>query len=178
MLKFVKLNDSEKNTDFAKILFESAFPPEERPTFENMRSRPDEEFQFNVIEDDGKPVGILSFWDFGEFAYIEHFAIDEALRNNGLGSKTLKTLKESVFPEKEMILEVEPPENETAKHRIAFYERNGFFCNTGFEYTQPPYGKGMEPVPMLVMSRNRLAATQLRKFTETLYQKVYHTHAV
>lgn len=178
MINLVKTDKSERYTEFAKKLFESAFPPEERPGFETMKNRTDKEFRFNIIECDGNPVGILSFWDFEQFVYIEHFAIEETLRNRTLGSNTLKLLKESVFPVKEMILEVEMPDNETARHRISFYERNGFFSNSGFAYLQPPYRKGTESVPMTIMSRNRLQDTQLQEFKKILYRKVYHSDVI
>ena len=178
MIQLTNYTISDTYTNFAKILLESAFPPDERPSFETLKNRTDKEFHFNVIENDGKLVGILSFWEFEKFVYIEHFAIDKALRNNRLGSQVLSFFTEQKFPNKEIIFEVELPENQTAKQRITFYERNGFFCHTDFNYQQPPYEQGLDFVSMLIMSRNELQISQLQEFTKTLYQKVYHADYV
>ena len=48
---------------------------------------------------DDTPVGLITYWDFGHFYYIEHFAIDPAQRNGGSWKERTKpfmpTLKTS-----------------------------------------------------------------------------------
>ncbi|MBR7146301.1 MAG: GNAT family N-acetyltransferase, partial [Oscillospiraceae bacterium] len=52
------------------------------------------------------------------------FAVREDCRGSGIGSELLDELI-GTLPHP-ICLEVEPPETEIAKRRIAFYERNGF----------------------------------------------------
>ena len=92
MIDFEPLSES-RHHHFAKELFESAFPEEERPPFSSLEDR-DERFHFLVASLDDEPLGILTYWVFEEFAYIEHFAIDKDFRNRGLGKATYHGKKE------------------------------------------------------------------------------------
>ena len=71
--------------------------------------------------------GFLAVWEFESFIYIEHFAVDPALRNSGTGSAMLQELVKQY--QKPICLEVELPEDELTRRRIGFYERNGFVFN-------------------------------------------------
>ena len=90
MIQLTDLSQSD-HTHFAKDLFESAFPDEERPPFGELKHRNTALFHFmvatNQTDDGDDPVGILTYWTFDEFVYIEHFAIAEELRNQGLGKQ-------------------------------------------------------------------------------------------
>lgn len=88
----------------------------------------------------------------GYFAYIEHFAVDPAYRNGGLGSLMLTELVKTVG--KMICLEVEPPEDAVTRSRIEFYEANGFYLNE-YPYIQPPFAEGYDEIPLMIMTSYR-----------------------
>ncbi len=126
-----------------------AFPYEER------RDEVDEkkcflksQFNFCEITDENKSVGLIVFWVFNKFLFVEHIAINKEIRSKGYGSKTFELLKTQYnLP---IILEAESPETEMQKKRIKFYENLGFKVNS-YDYTQPSYHNA-ECVPLLVLS--------------------------
>lgn len=115
--------------------------------------------------------GFLAVWEFESFTYIEHFAVDPALRNSGTGSAMLQELVRKY--QKQICLEVELPEDELTRRRIGFYERNGFVFNE-YPYIQPPISKGKSPVPLRIMTyRNEITREEFQKMKEILYRRVY-----
>ncbi len=92
-----------------------------------------------TLKEDNKIKGILSYYDGGEFTFIDsYFAIDGNQKGKGLGSKMLKYFLEMI--NKQVILEVEHPEDEQSQRRIIFYERNGLILNDQYDYYVPPVG--------------------------------------
>lgn len=138
----------EKFSSVYKRLID-AFPYEER------RDEVDEkkcflksQFNFCEITDGGESVGLIVFWVFESFLFVEHIAINKEIRSKGYGSKTIDLIKSKYnLP---IILEAEAPLTETQKKRIKFYENLGFKVNS-YDYTQPSYHNA-ESVPLLVLS--------------------------
>lgn len=130
-----------------------AFPYEER------RDESDEQkcflkkqFNFCEITDDGESVGLIVFWVFEKFLFIEHIAINEEIRSKGYGSRTIELIKTKYnLP---IVLEAEFPETEMQKKRIKFYENLGFKVNS-YSYTQPSYHNA-ESVPLQILSFPKL----------------------
>jgi GNAT superfamily N-acetyltransferase len=148
-----------------------AFPYEER------RDESDEEkcflkkeFNFCEITDDGENVGLIVFWLFSEFLFVEHIAINKEVRSKGYGSKTIEVLKEKYnLP---IILEAEAPKTETQKKRIKFYENLGFNVNP-YDYTQQSY-HASEGVPLLILSFPEvLSRSEFDEFFRTTRDVVY-----
>ena len=135
-----------EDADFAaaRDLYLSAFPREERREvcyWERLASARSDTFRIRGIYDcrDGRPLwaGFISTWCFGRFTYVEHFATAPGLRGGGIGTTALHLLHRAEGG-RPIVLEVEPPATETARRRIAFYERNGFSLCTR-AYVQPSY---------------------------------------
>jgi len=170
MIEFEPLSES-RHHHFAKELFESAFPEEERPPFSSLEDR-DERFHFLVASLDDEPLGILTYWVFEEFAYIEHFAIDREFRNRGLGKATMLAFL-SQYPD-QVVLETELPSTEVADHRLEFYTDLGFTRNPQ-EYWQPSYrGKNKLVLQMIIMSKYELDDGEFDEMRDILYREVYH----
>lgn len=110
---------------FMEELLTAAFPPEEYRELGELRrltcGRP--VFHNNLICDDDRPVGLVTFWDFGDFHYIEHFATLPAMRNKGYGHRVLELLGERLRTP--LVLEAELPVEELARRRVGFYARQG-----------------------------------------------------
>lgn len=171
MIHFVELSESG-HTHFAKELFEKAFPEEERPPFATVRDREQENFHFLVatLEDD-EPVGILTYWTFEEFAYVEHFAIANQYRNMGFGKACMLNLMNQ-YPD-QLVLEIELPNTEQAESRLEFYSDLGLTQNPQ-EYIQPSYYGNRLEVPMLIMSKYELDDEEFEEMRQILYKEVYN----
>ena len=116
------------------------------------------------------PIGLLTTWHFETFVYIEHFAIDPALRSQGYGTEALKTFISK--QEKPIILEAEPPTDDITRRRIGFYQRNGLTMYD-FPYIQPAYTPESKPVELRLMGTLNTNVTPLTLISSTLYRTVY-----
>ncbi len=143
----------EEDLWYAERLYLSSFPEAERREVSDWIaytwSKP--EFRNNIIEYSGSKVGFVSFWDLGDFIYVEHFATDAAVRGKGIGGRAIETLCGAAG--KPVVLEVELPEDELSRRRVVFYERHGFrLCEK--KYVQPPYRAGGNELEMKIMWSN------------------------
>lgn len=171
MIEFQPLSDSG-HQHFAKKLFETAFPYEERPSFSVAENRDQDNFHFLVITLDGEePIGIFTYWTFETFTYIEHFAIGKEYRGKGLGRASF--LDFMVQHPDQIVLEIEMPDNEVAERRLEFYSDMGFVRNAQ-DYMQPSYHKRELVLPMLIMSKYELSDDDFEDVKRILYREVYH----
>ena len=132
MIQLTDLSQSD-HPHFAKDLFESAFPDEERPPF-------------------------------------GHFAIDEDLRNQGLGKAVfLNFLSQQT---QQVVLEVEHPHDEISEHRIEFYASMGLYSNPQ-DYLQPSYHGDQVTVPMIIMTKYEIDDEEFDEIRDILYREVY-----
>lgn len=162
--------------DYMENLIIASFPPEEYRKLEELRNYTDTKtiFHNNIILQDEAPIGLITYWDFDAFCYIEHFAIAPHLRNGGYGKEALNHLCKIL--ERPIVLEVEIPEEEMAKRRIGFYQRQGFILWEK-PYQQPPYKAGDDYLPLYLMAYGNL---QCDKDYETvrvcIYREVYNVN--
>ncbi len=161
-----------KDFDEVFSIMEESFPKDEyRSREKQMALLSVPEYHLCCKRVSGKIAGFLAFWDLGEVLFIEHFAVKKELRGKGLGKEMLSEL----FSEKKVgfCLEVELPENEIARRRIAFYERMGLHFHD-FPYLQPSMDEGREPVPLRIMTNTpQLSADDFENLRNLLYKKIY-----
>lgn len=175
MIQFTEIKTTHPRYPFVEGLLHSAFPEEERRDDEQQRNYTNHHPKFHccLLTDDGSPIGILTYWDFTEFVYIEHFAIHESVRNGGYGGLALRTfLQKTVRP---VVLEVEMPriKGDITHRRIAFYRRNGFSLRR-MAYKQPPYREGDAWLPMKLMSSSQAKWLGMaERVRDTLHREVY-----
>lgn len=158
---------------FVEALMVRSFPPEEYRDLEELRRFTERNMLFcnNIVCDGAEPVGLVTWWNFGEFRYVEHLAMSPELRNGGYGGAVLELLQ-SLLPGP-VVLEVEIPEEEMAVRRVEFYRRHGFVL-WGSEYMQPPYRRGDEPLPMRLMVRGDLdCGRDFDTVRGLIYREVY-----
>lgn len=164
-----KLDISEFDEMFS--IMKTSFPLDEYRPYDEQKALFENEYYSVFVKKDEKIKGFIAVWDFPEILFVEHFAVNPNYRNQGIGAKILKEVTR-LF-DKPVCLEVEPPENETTKRRIGFYERNGFYLND-YPYIQPPISKGKNPVPLMIMSSGKeLSQTEFHIIKERLYHSVY-----
>lgn len=158
---------------FMESLLVQAFPVEEYRPLEELRTLTEEESRFHnhVIVDAGIPVGLITYWDFGDFHYVEHFAVAPELRNGGMGARVLACVKERLSTP--IVLEVEMPVEEMARRRVGFYGRQGFVLWEN-AYVQPPYRPGGDSLPMRLMVCGDLRSDRdFHRIEKTIHREVY-----
>lgn len=158
-----------------KKLYCNSFPPEERRAWNDIERRLSVEkspYNIEVILNGGEFAGFISWWQFADFCYVEHFAIEPAMRGMKIGARAISQFIENrAIP---IVLEVELPESgEMARRRIAFYSRNGFTAHADFEYIQPSYGEGLPSVPLMLMTAGTSTHVDLKQISRQLHEVVY-----
>ena len=159
--------------DQVEQTYNEAFPEAERRDFALVRQLIANEpaFQLRVFYREGIYVGFLTHWQFEDFRYVEHFAIDPSARNGGIGGAALRLFLAS--QEDAVVLEVELPEDELTRRRVGFYERQGFRLDSQ-RYIQPPYRLGGVSLELRLMTYGPLDLSQrFAEVRDALYQKVY-----
>lgn len=118
--------------DLARMqrLYESAFPANERRPFEALLSGFDGQGELLALYHEGCFAGFISLLTCADITHILYFAIEEALRNRGLGSAALACIKR-LKPGQRLIADLEAPLHDAPNRaqrlrRRAFYQRAGF----------------------------------------------------
>lgn len=129
-------------------------------------------YQVLTLKDNDQIVGIMSFYQHDDFRFIDYFAIDGSLKGKGMGSKMLKYFIN--LDDKMVILEVEHPEDEQSKRRIAFYQRNGLYLNDQFEYFVPPVRNLKHRLYFhLMSSKRKINNIEFEKYYPQILKMVY-----
>lgn len=167
-MELIKVDISDFDIIFQ--IMDKSFPNSEMRTYDGQR-KVFEKSEYNVIMNEEK-TAFIAFWHFKEAIYIEHFAVGESSRGNGIGAdmlrKFLQMFKGKVF------LEAEPPVEKIAKRRIGFYERMGFVLNP-YYYLQPPYRQHEEPIQLKIMTYGEeINPKQFDEYKKILYNHVYN----
>ncbi len=157
---------------FAERTLTALFPHEEYRDLTEWRDyvAHREAFRLLVAVVDELPMGLLSYWDFGSFLYIEHLGVAPDRQAQGVGTRLLRTFQQTVA--QPIILEVELPDDEPTRRRVAFYERLGFRL-WAHPYTQPPYRKGDSPIPMRLMGHGWADESRFEEVRNQIYRAVY-----
>ena len=164
-----------ENSDFDSFfeLMSEAFPSIERRSYENQKELLYEDL-YNIVinkDKDNNINGFIANWQFNDFNFIEHFAVNNKMRGHGLGTLMLQDYLNKC--NKPIFLEVELPENDISKRRIKFYKQFGFHLND-FDYLQPPMQKQHDFLPLKVMSYpKRVNEAEFIKFRNIVYDRVY-----
>lgn len=164
-----------KKGEFAGVygIMEKSFPDDERRNKKEQRALLDEEgYTIYILPDEDDSIkGFIAVWQFEDFGYIEHFAVDEKYRCMGLGSVMLSEAVKKLG--KMVCLEVEPPCGGMTARRVGFYERNGFVLND-YPYIQPAFSPEKKAIPLKIMTYGRAVdEAEFEKIKNTLYKRVY-----
>ncbi len=128
-------------------------------------------YRLYMQREQGNLAGFLAAWEFSSFRFIEHLAVDPALRGNGLGKTMVQEYL--AYDNRPVFLEVELPKTALAQRRIRFYQRVGLRLNT-FEYFQQPLRAGDSPMPLLIMSwPDPVTEQSFAPYKRVIYRQVY-----
>lgn len=153
--------------------YNDSFPEVERRDFALVRDLLSDEPRFIIyaLLKNDEYVGFITRWTFENFAYSEHFAIDAAARNGGIGAKAMEQFL--AICGAPIVIEVEAPEDEMSRRRIGFYERLGFVLDSHV-YHQPPYRQGGDGLEMRLMSYGQInLSDSFDKVKQIIYENVY-----
>lgn len=131
-------------------LYEASFPSfEQRSERDYVEALRDERFHAETVWDADRFVGLVFWWLADEgYVYLEHLAVDPALRGKSYGARILRDLCTRMG---RVWLEIDPPVDEISCRRRGFYARNGFFYNE-YDYFHPSYQRPPHPHRLMVMS--------------------------
>lgn len=163
-------------------IYEASFPLEERDPVERianamrrkqeMNRDPGHISHFLAAVDTGRVIGLVmySYYKKERLGFLFYMAIHLDLRGQGLGSwmfqQTLHRLEKDADalagePPIGMFWEVERPHDATneaerilRERRIRFYQRNGAVLMDWIDFTAPPLGEDLPPVPYYLMFRS------------------------
>ena len=159
----------------ATTLYMNSFPECERRELREwtaLLTQSNKSFMVYAIKAQNNFTGFISCWDFDDFIYVEHFAIDPSTRGNGIGGTAIQALA-AHYSTQPLVLEVEPPTNDIAIRRIHFYERQGFFISNT-PYLQPPYRKGDEWFELKLMCTDiHFLDQNIETIQQIIYKNVY-----
>lgn len=166
----------ETTSAFERVfpILQEAFPITELRTKQKQKELlQDPLYRLYAIQNEAlEDVGVLAFWELEQdWIYMEHFAILPEKRNGGFGGLVLDRFLDQI--EKNVVLEVEVPEDTLTKRRVAFYERHGFYFNT-YPYIQPPMREGQKAIPLRFMTRpSKIDLDTYERYRLCIHQKVY-----
>ena len=170
---------SDKGWREAASLYREAFPAKEiRSEADHLRALQEPRFEADGIWLEEEFAGLLYFWRFREWYYIEHLAGNPGLRGQQIGSRAL----EAFCRNRQVILEIDPPEDETSIRRLHFYQRLGFVENPQ-HYLHPSFQRPFETHRLVLLSSPRtIENDEARDFADFVRECVLryseHEHPV
>jgi ribosomal protein S18 acetylase RimI-like enzyme len=162
--------------DFQSVynLMQRSFPQVEYRDFEDQLALLQrEDYHIQTYVKNGSLAAFYARYTLNELTFIEHIAVDEHYRGQGLGSQIMR---EVIAGTKQcIVLEVEPPAGSVdAARRVHFYEQLGFHLND-FSYEQPALRRGGSAVPLQLMSHPQaLDAKNFVYVKQRIRKHVYH----
>ncbi|MCD7915604.1 MAG: GNAT family N-acetyltransferase [Tannerellaceae bacterium] len=166
-LREVKDKWFDKFMDIYKVSFPFF---EQRTLAQQETAFKDEKYHLDLYIREDTCLAFIAYWDFPEYIYIEHLAVNPEIRGQQLGSKILSDFGKQAS--KTILLEIDPLTDEVSKKRWRFYEKLGFHMNT-YSHTHPPYQKGCNSHELLVLSLDQpLNPNLFHTFTTDLTQVV------
>lgn len=151
-------------------LYESSFPLAERRREEDHLRACENPMFFPLSAWEGSQLlGLLFYWEWDAYRYLEYLAVSPELRGQGFGSQLLRHLKDS---DHTIILEIDPLINELSVRRLQFYERAGFTL-TPYRFVHLPYRREAQPIELLILSYPKMITKeQHTDFLEFVEEKV------
>ena len=167
-------NGSAERIETIHLLYESAFPPDERMPFERVLQKRDAGVMrlLSVESENGEFLGFANITlCLDDVLALNYFAILPEMQGRGYGTDVIKELKKR-YSERSIVIDIEDDavecdNAEQRKRRRCFYERLGFFAM--------PYRLSIFGVPSLIMSSGR--AYSLEQYKE-IFAEVFSAWAV
>ena len=149
-MEFLKIGwDDKERWDKVWSVYEESFPiAERRKMDDHKRAFANSHFHPLSVWEDGLLLGIVFYWEWDKYRYIEYLAVSPDLRGHGYGFQIIKHIRDSQHT---IILEIDPLENELSVRRLQFYERAGFTL-TPYRFMHLPYRLNATSQELLILS--------------------------
>ncbi len=149
-MEFLKISpDDKERWDSVWSLYEDSFPlAERRKEADHLRACKDDRFFPLSAWEGNELIGLMFFWEWNSYRYLEHLAVNPDLRGHGYGSQLLRHLRDS---EHTIILEIDPLSNELSVRRLQFYELAGYTL-TPYRFVHLPYRLDGQEQELLILS--------------------------
>ena len=160
-MEFIRIEqeDSERWNKTWK-LYEESFPVAERRKLEDhLRAGENKHFHPLSIWENNLLIGIVYYWEWDSYRYVEYLAVSQELHGHGYGSRVIKQIRDS---EHTIILEIDPLINELSVRRLQFYERAGFTL-TPYRFVHLPYRLYGAPQELLILSYPQMITKEQHK---------------
>ncbi|ADL06113.1 GNAT family N-acetyltransferase [Lacrimispora saccharolytica] len=163
-------------TRFEEIypIYKESFPDIERRTKDDQkRVFGNPCYGVRAIEEEGKILAFLGYWNLPSCVFLEHLATAEACRGKGYGKQLVQEVMNET--EKPVFLEIEPvtEKDPMTRSRASFYSRLGFHANT-FPYEQMPLKPVDRPTPLWIMSYGKpVTEKEFWPYKKEIYELVY-----
>lgn len=145
-------------------IYSVSFPiHEQRNEAQQIEAFNDERYYLMALVEKSNFCAFIAYWDFGNYVYIEHLAVNPVLRGNNIGSKSLQVFADIV--KKTVLLEIDPLVDDISQRRLGFYERLGYKMNP-YKHAHPAYNPKYKPHELIVLSYPE-------KITKEEYEQFY-----
>jgi len=153
-MEFIRIErENSDRWNKAWELYEKSFPVAERRKLEDhLRACENELFHPLSIWENDQLIGMVFYWEWSNYRYIEYLAVSPELHGHGYGSQIIKEIRDS---EHIIILEIDPLINELSVRRLQFYERAGFTL-TPYRFVHLPYRLDGVPQELLILSYSKM----------------------
>ena len=168
--EFVDMN--EKYFDSFFNILKNSIPENERRDYLSQKKLlSNSNYKPLVFKENNEILAIMATWEFEDFIFVEHLAVNSKLRGKGIGTELIKNYLNK--NKKKVFLEVEPPNCTISKRRVLFYEKLGFYFND-FYYLQPSLNPGDSPIKLNIMSYSEyITEKEFDMYKKDIYKEVY-----
>lgn len=171
-MEFKRLTDLQHpQWDDIWNLYLTSFPLcEQRSLPQHILALEDPDFHADIIEDDGQFIGLVFYWDWDNYRFIEHLVTTPAVRGGGYGARIMEAITSN--DSRLVLLEIDPPTDSIAIRREGFYQRCGFVTNP-YHHIHPSFRPSTTPHELLIMSYPRmLTAEEFAEFRRYTFQRI------
>ena len=130
----------------------------------------DPRYHAELLLEGAEVVGLATWWALDRFIFAEHYAVRQDRKGRGYGALLMARLKDKGLP---LIGEIELPETETAKRRLAMFEHMGFTAYPHIEYYQWPIGAGFDKLPLCLISSRPMESAEMERVKRLIYRQIY-----
>ncbi len=165
---FYKITNSEdKWYKVFRDIYNMSFPIfEQRSDKQQQTAFNSPNYHLQALVEDETLLSFISYWDFEDYIYIEHLAVNSAYRGQNIGSSTLNLFARE--KEKCILLEIDPPIDLISKDRLRFYSHLGYKPNM-YKHLHPAYNLAYPPHELVVLSLYKtLSEEQYKQFCSDL----------
>lgn len=148
-------NKDEWYTSFYSI-YSKSFPIyEQRSKEQQTKAFENNNYHLECIIQDITLIAFIAYWEFDEYIYIEHFAVNSELRGKNYGTQTLQQFIQRNT--KIVLLEIDPVSDDISEKRLRFYENLEFKVNN-YEHFHPAYNPKYPSHKLILLSYKNLVS--------------------